>query len=390
MAKVNGLKDVDPVAITICKKGANRQQIFLRKSAADTPDALIQLPSRHGILKSSWDVFYCVVAEPGALEDPGLVGDPDSQDVWLNADEIRKAAHRLLKNDGYVNAMHDALAEQGCEIVENAVALADFEVDGTTIKKGSWYVAIEPSDEFKEKVDTGEITGVSMEGTGVRVELDPDAIDLLKTVSTFAEVIAERDFTDDLWKAWSVLEGVIWDAFRNEETATAKAIIKRSIAEFESYLLGKLDAVPLDERAGLAKEMCSLSDTTRFEESDMGLTDDIAALKKTVEEGQEATDKRVGSIEKSVEGLVEVAGKLAKAVEAGGTVKKTDEPEGDPTLKDVVKKLGTLADRLDEFDGDLKKIAGDVEALGEGDTGQPADEPKSVRKSSSPLAGLLD
>lgn len=180
MPKRNALRDVDPVAITICKQGANRKRIFLRKSA-DTDD-LVELQHDASIIRKAddaggWSTFYCVVAEPGWEEDPGMTGDRDSVDVWADEGEIRKAAHRLLKNRGYVNAAHDALAEEGCHIVESAVALADLAVEGpdgttTTIRKGTWYVGIEASPDFRAAVDAGEITGMSLEGTGVRVPLE--------------------------------------------------------------------------------------------------------------------------------------------------------------------------------------------------------------------------
>ena len=143
MAATHVLYDVDPVAITLCKKGANRQRFFLRKSD-DTGD-LLTLPASHRLLKASdWSAVYCVVAEPGAEENGGL-GAEGVVDVWRDEEEIRKAAHRFSKNRAYVNAMHGAMAEQGCHVVENAVALTDFDVDGVTIRKGSWYLAIEPS-----------------------------------------------------------------------------------------------------------------------------------------------------------------------------------------------------------------------------------------------------
>lgn len=53
-------------------------------------------------------------------------------------------------------------------MVENAVALADFTVDGETIRKGSWYVAIEPTEEGKAAIEKGEFTGVSIEGFATR------------------------------------------------------------------------------------------------------------------------------------------------------------------------------------------------------------------------------
>lgn len=161
------LHDVDPYAITICRKGANGHRIFLKKEHGDGG---MTLPAQHMLIKEGgdeWTTFYCVVAEPGAVENGGQ-GAEEVWDVWRGEDDIRKAAHRFAANRGYVNAMHGAMAEQGCLVVENAVALADFEVDGHTIRKGSWYMAVEATPEFRAKVDAGEITGVSIEGTGLR------------------------------------------------------------------------------------------------------------------------------------------------------------------------------------------------------------------------------
>ncbi|WP_297776449.1 XkdF-like putative serine protease domain-containing protein [Mycobacterium sp.] len=176
MPATHVLSDVDPFAICICKKGANNQRIFLRKSHDGEHDGVTVLPHRDGLLKEDgdWSAFYCVVAEPGAEENGGQ-GASEITDVWKDADEIRKAAHRFAKNQGYVNAMHGGLAEQGCTVVENAVALSDFKVGRHTIKKGSWYIAVEPSDAFRAAVDAGEITGVSIEGSGVREALSKAA-----------------------------------------------------------------------------------------------------------------------------------------------------------------------------------------------------------------------
>lgn len=170
MAPTHYLTDVDPIAITICKKGANRQRIFLKKEADGGP--LITLPAQHRLFKSGddWHVFYCVVAEPGAEEECGQGDDAGTGivDVWKSDEDIATAAHRFLKNKAYVNLMHDAMAEEGCTVVENAVALNDIQIGPDTIKKGSWYVAIEPSPEVRQQIDAGEFTGVSIEGSGFR------------------------------------------------------------------------------------------------------------------------------------------------------------------------------------------------------------------------------
>lgn len=175
MTVVNKLSDVDPTAITLCKQGANRQRIFLRKSAADPGAQVLEFQPAAPLRKSAddWSAIYCVVAVPDAEEDPGLTGDADSVDVWASEDEIRKAAHRLMKNGGYVNAAHDDGAAEGASIVESAVALTDMalvnpEGDPCQIRKGSWYVAIEPNDALRKSIEDGTVEAVSLEGTGVR------------------------------------------------------------------------------------------------------------------------------------------------------------------------------------------------------------------------------
>ena len=168
------LFDVDVQAITICKKGANGQRIFLKKSVAE--DQLVELPAEQTIIKStagsgdSWSAFYCVVAAPGVIENGGELA-PEKSDIWRSEDDIRKAAHKFMKNGPLVTRLHESLEPYG-SLVENAVALADFSVETPegpqTIKKGSWYVAIEPSEEGRTAVENGEFAGISLEGSGVR------------------------------------------------------------------------------------------------------------------------------------------------------------------------------------------------------------------------------
>ena len=163
---VNLLRDANIKAISIVGKGANRKRFFLTKADGEEAE---RLPARERIVaKADWSVAYCVVAEPGWHENPGQGADaPDIEDRWESEDEIRKAAHRFMRNGGLVNKLHESLEPYG-HLVENAVALEDFTVNGETIRKGSWYIAIEPTSDGREAIDKGEFTGVSIEGTAVR------------------------------------------------------------------------------------------------------------------------------------------------------------------------------------------------------------------------------
>jgi Putative phage serine protease XkdF len=162
---VNLLRDADIRAISLVGKGANRKRFFLFK-AGDQDGEVGELGHGRLLKAADWSTVYCVVAEPGAHEDSGI-GGPDIEDRWADEDEIRKAAHRFMKNGGLINKLHEDLEPFG-DLVENAIALADFDVGGETIRKGSWYIAIEPNAEGKEAIEKGEFNGVSIQGTAMR------------------------------------------------------------------------------------------------------------------------------------------------------------------------------------------------------------------------------
>jgi hypothetical protein len=194
--KHNALSNVDVVAVSLVNKGANRKRFFLRKSAEgeDLETDLIDLTTDSSLLRKAgdWSAVYCVVAEPGALEDAG-VGGSEVPDMWADEEEIRKACHRFAKNGALINKMHETLDQYGV-MVENAIALTDIDVGGETIRKGSWYIAIEPNEHGRDAIESGEFTGVSIEGTGLRtlVEKSSEEDELLGTVAKALNVSVEE------------------------------------------------------------------------------------------------------------------------------------------------------------------------------------------------------
>lgn len=208
--KLHALRDVDVRAISLVKRGANRRRIFLLKSGEERGEEL----ASGRIVKGEgekWSAFYVVVAEPGATEDPGLYGDQNAEDTW-DETEIRKAAHRFMENGALISRMHEDLEPYG-NLVENAVALADFSVNGETIKKGSWYIAVKPTDEGRGLIDAGELSGVSIEGYGTRVAKDGDLSYLSDgDLETLAEMDAIAKATDHSSKTHPNLD---WSAGEN-------------------------------------------------------------------------------------------------------------------------------------------------------------------------------
>lgn len=54
-------------------------------------------------------------------------------------------------------------------IVESYIAPCDFDIGDQHIQKGTWLMGMIWSPEYFAKVESGEITGLSMGGTGIRI-----------------------------------------------------------------------------------------------------------------------------------------------------------------------------------------------------------------------------
>lgn len=300
------LFDVDPVAIALCKRGANNQRIFLRKSVDEAE--LFPVAAEMELHKASaddWTTLYCVVASPEVVENGGLLA-PDVQDVW-SAEEIRKAAHRLLKNKGVVNVEH-AAGEADAHIVESAVALADIPLEGYTVPKGAWYIGIEPNAELRKSVEDGSVTGVSLEGTGVR-----QAVELAKSSD------AEKQ---SIWRRLGEVLGVPLQG----DSATVKQENPEEESEVtdvkHTELETKVDALATSQAATLAKADAATS---------------------------------------AIEGLI---GTVNKLVERLDSKKKEDETPDAKSLKKSIDDLtATFATKLDELESQVDK-------LGEGESTQ--------------------
>lgn len=179
------LKDASIEAISLVDKGANGHSFFLFKRASNfvDPDGHMHFehPASEAVVKQSpflvggetdkngkknWKVAYSVVAVPGEVDI--------QKDVW-DEEGIREAAHNFLrKNSAIINYMHRDLDKVG-DLVESAIAPADFKVGDTVIKAGSWYIGVEPNENLRKQIEAGEITGVSVQGSSKRIAVDPNA-----------------------------------------------------------------------------------------------------------------------------------------------------------------------------------------------------------------------
>jgi DNA adenine methylase len=93
----------------------------------------------------------------------------DAQQDIYSAAEVRDAAHRFMEEYRNLGLMHREILGEQVKILESYLAPAEFEADGTRIKKGTWLLAVRVTDDdLWRQIKSGELTGFSIGGTALR------------------------------------------------------------------------------------------------------------------------------------------------------------------------------------------------------------------------------
>ena len=212
--------------------------------------------------------FYIVVAEPGLEEKPGIYGDQTTTDVWESEDEIRKAAHRFMRNGGLVNKLHEdmrAVRAAGRERGRPLRLHRRHSSGPHTVRKGSWYVAIAPTDEGRAAIENGELGGVSIQGTGQRVAKDAALVPNKPGVTNWVErtgglpkyiadiagdLITEKGKTTS--NAIQLAVGIVqrWCRGEGDVTAATRAKSCAALAEWEAKRAAAHGMAKADDRRG--------------------------------------------------------------------------------------------------------------------------------------------
>lgn len=84
--------------------------------------------------------------------------------------DVTDVVELVQKNGGTgLGYAHALWSDDIGDIVESYIAPCDMVIDGQQVRKGTWLMGTVWSPSYYEKVKTGEITGYSMGGTGVRI-----------------------------------------------------------------------------------------------------------------------------------------------------------------------------------------------------------------------------
>lgn len=376
LKKAYEITDAKIQFVSLVDKAANKRQFLIKKEAGGK--ATFTTYGR--IVKADAENHYVtgVVYEPMA---------EDSHGNFMTEAEITKAAYWFAKNGNKVDLQHSFEPLDGANVVESWIAKADFDIDGETIKKGTWLMTVEVADESVwEGIEKGEITGFSMGGLGnyseEDVELDnvskqetSEKKGLLKQLAkalglnvvekgAMAELYEERSKGTLFWNAFNSLEEILhkYDPITGRylyETDENK--VRECLEEFGQIITSILtgggsvtEAIQTDrpvEKAG--KKMSG-----KNKETLLGIYESLGTFIKEFDdpepEKNEPTKKKDGEETEEPEGTEkeekqvtkqEVEGIVAKAVEtAFAKATNTESKTPDEEETDEEKKAGTVTE----------------------------------------------
>lgn len=150
--KKRKLKNLQVSHVSYVENGANQRKFFLTKSE-EQPN--FEKPVK--VIKSDDEaerLVYGIVYEPDTIDAHGDFAD---------AKTIEKAAHEFMLKYRQIDKNHDFIAGVG-EVVESYIAPADMELNGESVKKGTWILTTKADEETWEAVKKGEFQGYSLAG----------------------------------------------------------------------------------------------------------------------------------------------------------------------------------------------------------------------------------
>lgn len=118
--------------------------------------------------KLKW-VIKDIDEERHYLSGPVLVPDEfDLQEDIVYEDTIEKAAHDFLKMYREIDSKHERVGIQAALVESNVLkSSVDYYGDGEVLEKGTWLITVEVWGDVWKQVQSGELTGFSIDGTAL-------------------------------------------------------------------------------------------------------------------------------------------------------------------------------------------------------------------------------
>lgn len=379
VAKAYAINDAKIMFVSLVGKAANKHQFLITKSE----DGKADFQTYGRILK----------ADAGSHFVTGIVYEPMVEDTdgnYMTEDEITKAAHWFAKNGNKVDLQHSFEPLDGAVVVESSVTKCDMELEGQTIKKGTWLMTVEIQDEdIFQAIEKGEITGFSMGGSGVYSEIDVDITDPENPIEKgkakgifkqFAKLfgfdVVEKgkvkdtfkrtSVRDNFWNAYYALSECLLDVYNPEterwEFQHDEGAIREALEDFNEIITELLVSDNgIFKSASIEKAGKAMS--SKNKETLRGIYDNLGAFLSNFNDEEEESDVTKQEVEQIV------ADAIAKAM------KPAEPTPAEPTSTGTVKKEEKSAEQKEEIGALIEKAVGAAVAKALGQEEEPEEEP---------------
>lgn len=373
IVKAYAITDAKISFVSLVNKAANKKQFLITKSE----NGAASFSTFGRILKADAESHFVT----------GIVYEPmveDAQGNYMTEEEITKAAYWFAKNGNQVDLQHCFQKCDGASVVESYVAKCDMEIEGESIKKGTWLMTMEISDtDVWDSIQKGDITGFSMGGMGVYSEEDVelpvekqdepkglfrrlakamgfDVVEKGAVKTNFKRRVKE----DNFYSAWYALRNTLEGTFYNPDTGSwewgynpDENTIREALEDFNDIV-------------------------TQILTSDMSI---VKSLEKAAKEAPEPIAKAGKSIStknlSALRGIYDTLGSFLSEFEEGETeaANNVQKEDIDMTKEDVQKIVGEEVQKaMEPVVKQLQELSPVAKGAGEGTTAAPPDNPVSA------------
>lgn len=372
IAKAYAITDAKISFVSLVNKAANKKQFLITKS---------------GNGSASFSTFGRILkADASSHFVTGIVYEPmveDTQGNYMTEEEITKAAYWFAKNGNQIDLQHCFQKCDGAAVVESYVAKCDMEIEGESIKKGTWLMTMEISDsDVWDSIQKGDITGFSMGGIGVYSEEDvelpvekqdePKGLFRRLAKAMGFDVVEKGDVKtkfkqrvkeDNFYSAWYALRNTLEGTFYNPDTGSwewgynpDENIIREALEDFNDIV-------------------------TQILTSDMSI---VKSLEKAAREAPEPVAKAGKSIStknlSALKGIYDTLGSFLSEFDDAGeteTANSIQKEDVDMTKEDVQKLVGEeVRKAMEPVVKQLQELSPVAKGEGEGATAAaPPDNP---------------
>jgi len=352
--KIAEITDLEVKLISFVDKGANKRELIW-KGSGEKPNVEFNVEIKK--IDEELREVYCQVYVPNETE-------LDTHEEYMTAPEIKKAAHKYMKRSNMhsIDEQHNLEVAKDVYVVESWIIKNGDELFPKDV--GGWAVCIKvENDEVWEKIKKGEYTGLSLYGTGKKIEKKSTLVKSDIVVKDFNESFAKLELENTV----RALCNALWDAVYNYGDGWSKLTRDEQLAELtisaEQFLtkLEEIKSTGSIAKAGKTLSQANMDKLVTASESIKSVLEAAGAyetkkteiLEKNKSQGENKLTKE--EIEKAAgDAAADAVKKAVEPITAEIEVLKADKVKLETELSDL-KKTSTGSKQTEDLNKDTDK-----------------------------------